>query len=51
MPERLIFQTEDDCEYTVKTQGIARMSFMDDGSIFMYYTAGDCDVFLPYVEI
>lgn len=27
---------------------VQALTFMDDGDVFLMYTAGDCDVFLPY---
>lgn len=49
--ERIVFQTLDGKSYPVACEQIASLSFMNDGDVFIYYTAGDCDVMAPYVDL
>jgi hypothetical protein len=44
------FQTDTGKRVAVKTEDIQALSFIDQ-DVFLMYTAGDCDVFLPYVDI
>lgn len=50
----LTFQTETGGRYDINPAHLSAentFSFLSDGSIFIYYDAGDCDVMLPYVDL
>jgi hypothetical protein len=44
------FQHETGSIHTVDAAEIQGLRFIDS-DVFVVYTAGDCDVFLPYVEL
>lgn len=46
----MIFQT-DNGNYQHIDERDADFSFMPSGNVLAYYTAGDCDTFLPFVNL
>jgi hypothetical protein len=42
------FTTESGKLVTIAPADIQALRFIDDGDVFVMYTAGDCDVFLPF---